>query len=72
MALLIGAAPTPAAEAAAQAALIKNIVTTQHNHVTVGIIGTKALFALLRTAGQVQTGIDLAEQTTQVGLFTLR
>jgi hypothetical protein len=47
-------------------ALINDIVNTQHNHVTVGIIGAKALFQLLKARNKVQVGIDLAEQTTQV------
>lgn len=64
LSLLAGVA-TPDVAAAAMTALLNDIVSTQHNHVTVGIIGAKALFALLKSSGHVQTGVDLAEQTTQ-------
>ena len=65
MSLVAGVAPQ-SAQAPALNALINDIVTTQKNHVTVGIIGAKALFSILQSTGHVQIGVDLAEQTTQV------
>jgi len=64
LSLLADAAPADE-QAAMLSALINDIVNTQHNHVTVGIIGAKALFQLLKARQQVQVGIDLVEQTTQ-------
>lgn len=63
MSLLSGAAPA-AEQDEMMTALINDIVNTQKNHVTVGIIGAKALFQLLKERNHVQVGIDLAEQTT--------
>lgn len=43
---------------------VNDIVNTHKNHVTVGIIGAKALFPALCTLGKKQVAVDLAEQTS--------
>lgn len=67
MSLYAGLAPSEAAGQAALQALVDDIVTAQQNHITCGVLGCKALFNVLQGMGRVQVGVDLAEQTTQVG-----
>jgi len=51
-------------EAKVTSKLVDDIVNIQKNHVTVGIIGAKALFPALTMLKQKQVALDLAEQTT--------
>ena len=44
--------------------LVNDIVNTNQNHVTVGIIGLKALFPTLTLLQQNDVAVNLAEQTT--------
>lgn len=55
--------PTTASGAAATA-LLNDIVSTNKNHVTVGIIGAKALFPVLDGAGKHDAAVSLMMQTS--------
>ena len=44
--------------------LVNDIRVNASNHVTVGIIGAKALFPALDRLGETEVGVSLAEQTT--------
>ncbi len=64
MALRVGAVQDPSVKAAIVSKLVTDIVTTQQNHVTVGIIGAKALLPALTDAGKLDVAVTLAAQTT--------
>ncbi|EGD77228.1 hypothetical protein PTSG_08321 [Salpingoeca rosetta] len=64
LSLFVGAVPSDHVNASV-ASLLTDIEKQNNNHVTVGIIGAKALFPVLSEYGAQKQAVALAEQTSQ-------